>query len=263
MALIVLTSASGSPGATTTAVGLALTWDRPALLVEADPTGGSAILAGYFRGQASPPDSLIDLVLAHRDGTLRESIPTVAMQVPDSTVTLIAGTRAHGQARSVAGLWEALAAALGTLDELGQDVIVDAGRLGLTGSPESLLRAADLALMVTRTDLVALAGARSWAQTLTSAFAGQGVADSFGILTIGEGRPYGAREVGKVLAAPVVGTVAWDEPAAAVFAHGAAPPGRFDRSALLRSLRTVQDAITSRVRANSADLAASHAGGGA
>ena len=37
MSLIVLTSASGSPGVTTTALGLALGWPRPALLVDADP----------------------------------------------------------------------------------------------------------------------------------------------------------------------------------------------------------------------------------
>ena len=34
MAVICLTSASGSPGVTTTAVGLALCWPRPVLLVE-------------------------------------------------------------------------------------------------------------------------------------------------------------------------------------------------------------------------------------
>ena len=50
MAVIALTSASGSPGVTTTAVALAFLWPRPVVLVEADPTGGSAILAGYFRG---------------------------------------------------------------------------------------------------------------------------------------------------------------------------------------------------------------------
>ena len=46
MAVVALTSASGSPGVTTTAVGLALTWPRPVLLIEADPTGGSGVLAG-------------------------------------------------------------------------------------------------------------------------------------------------------------------------------------------------------------------------
>ena len=49
MAIVVLTSASGSPGVTTTAVGMAFSWPRPVLLVEADPTGGSGILAGTSR----------------------------------------------------------------------------------------------------------------------------------------------------------------------------------------------------------------------
>ena len=112
MALITLTSASGSPGVTTTAVGLALSWPRPVLLVEADPTGGSAIGAGYLRGGAAPTDSLIDLAFAHRDGALLEAIPSVTATIPDTSVTLIPGTRAHGQARSLTGLWEPLAAAL-------------------------------------------------------------------------------------------------------------------------------------------------------
>ena len=89
MALITLTSASGSPGVTTTAVGLALCWPRPVLLVEADPTGGSAIAAGYLRGGTAPTDSLIDLAFAHRDGTLVDAIPSVTTSFPDTAVTLI------------------------------------------------------------------------------------------------------------------------------------------------------------------------------
>jgi cellulose biosynthesis protein BcsQ len=50
MAVIALASAAGSPGVTTTAVGLAFSWPRPVLLVEADPTGSSGFLAGFFRG---------------------------------------------------------------------------------------------------------------------------------------------------------------------------------------------------------------------
>ena len=244
MALIVLTSASGSPGVTTTALALALTWRRPALLVEADPTGGSAILAGYFRGRAAPTDSLIDLAFAHRDGTLVESIPSVTMAIPDTGATLIPGTRAHGQARSLTSLWEPLAQAFKSLDALGQDVIVDAGRLGLQGSPDPLLYGADLALLVTRTDLVALAGARSWAETLRGGFEQQGTPTALGLLTIGDGRPYTAREVTKVLQVPVLASVAWDEASAAVFARGADAPRKLERSALLRSLRSAQDAIT-------------------
>ncbi|WP_431472937.1 ParA family protein [Ornithinimicrobium sp. W1665] len=55
MAVITLTSASGSPGVTTTALGWALSRGRPTVLVDADPTGGASMLAGYLRGQMVPP----------------------------------------------------------------------------------------------------------------------------------------------------------------------------------------------------------------
>ena len=67
MALIVLTSASGSPGVTSTALGLAMTWPRPVILVDADPTGARAIPAGYFGGAQLPNDhTIIDLAVSHR-----------------------------------------------------------------------------------------------------------------------------------------------------------------------------------------------------
>ena len=226
MALITLTSASGSPGVTTTAVGLALCWPRPVLLVEADPTGGSAIAAGYLRGDAAPSDSLIDLAFAHRNGTLLEAIPSVTTAIRNTTVTLIPGTRAHGQARSLTSLWEPLTEALRALDALGQDVIIDAGRLGLVGSPEPLIHGADLTLLTTRCDLVALSGSRSWAQTLRNQFDEQGAPAALGLLVVGEGRPYSTREVSAVLSLPVTAALAWDEHAAAVFARGESPPRR-------------------------------------
>lgn len=40
MALVVLASASGAGCVTTTALGLAMRWPRPVVLVDADPVGG-------------------------------------------------------------------------------------------------------------------------------------------------------------------------------------------------------------------------------
>jgi hypothetical protein len=242
MALIVLTSAAGSPGVTTTALGLALTWHRPVLLVEADPTGGSALLAGYFRGQTPPTQTVVDLVFAHRAGALVEAIPSVSMQIPDTTVRMVAGTQSHAQARSLTPLWEPLGAALKQLDSAGQDVIVDAGRLGLAGAPEPLVYGADLCLLVIRTDLVALSAARSWADTLRGGFEQQGAGCALALLTVGQGRPYRAREVSKVLALPVLASLAWDQEAAAVLSHGAPSPRGFDGRPLLRSLHGAGDA---------------------
>lgn len=271
MSLIVLTSASGSPGVTTTALGLALAWPRPALLVDADPTGGSAIVAGYLRGSILPPEAMIELALAQQDGDLLQTLPDVSIPLPGSQARFVPGARSHEQARTLLGLWEPLTVALRSLDETGQDVIVDAGRLGLFGSPEKLLEGADLALLVTRTDLVSLAGARSWAETLRERFARAGGSASLGVLLVGEGAPFRAREVSRVLQMPVVTTLAWDPGSAAVLSHGAQPPeagtlqrlagrGTWDDSPLLRSLRAARSAITGTIRANEKQLQAAGRG---
>ena len=245
MAVVVLASASGSPGVTTSALGLALAWSRPALLVEADPTGGSAILAGYFRGDAAHADGLIDVAWAHREGSLAEALSSLSMPVPNTSVSLLTGARGHTQARSLTSLWEPLAVALKALERSGQDVIVDAGRLGLANSPESLIYAADFALLTVRSDLVALSGARSWAETLGSGFDAIGADQRFGVLLVGEGRPYSSRNVAKVLGVPVAASLAWDEKSAAVLSHGTRPQRRFDGAALPRSLRAAGASLES------------------
>lgn len=261
MSLIVLVSASGSPGVTTTALGLASTWTRPVLLIEADPTGGSAIAAGYLRGSVTPPEGMIELALGHQNGRLLDALARMSEDLPGTAARFVSGTRSHAQARSLVGLWEPLADALRSLEDTGQDVIVDGGRLGLFGSPEPLVAAADLALLVTRTDLVSLAGARSWAETLHERFARDGATASLGVLLVGEGAPFRAREVARVLRVPVLSSVAWDPAGAATLSHGAEPPqarrwhrwvGRTDwtDSPLMGSLRATRSAITGAIRAN-------------
>jgi hypothetical protein len=241
---------------------LALTWPRPVLLVEADPTGGSAVLAGYFRGTAAHPGGLIDVVWAHRHGSLAAALQEATVPLPGSSVSLLPGVRTHAQARSLTGVWEPLAATLRTLvsggadgtgvDGTGQDVIVDAGRLGLEGWPEPLIFAADLMLLTVRTDLVALSGARSWAETLRDGFDRAGAASRLGLLLVGDGRPYRSREVAKVLQVPVTASLAWDPAGAAVFGHGSQPPKRFDTSPLPRSLKAAGTAIEAGIAASRA-----------
>jgi len=54
-----LTSTGGSPGVTTLAVGLALTWPRPILLADCDPGAHQAILAGYLAGRSTSGKGLV------------------------------------------------------------------------------------------------------------------------------------------------------------------------------------------------------------
>lgn len=237
MAVIALTSASGSPGVTTTALGLVLSWPRPVLLVEADPTGASGILAGYFRGGRYYESGLVEVALSAL--AVPDALAQVARPLEGTQVRFVAGTRSHTQARALRELWEPLAEAMVELEATGQDVVVDLGRLGLVGSPEPLLNRADLTLLVTRSTLPALAGARSWAETLRQ----DAAPDRTGVLLVGEGQPYRGAEVSKVLGVPVVAALADDPDAAAVYSRGAPPPKRFEAGPLVRSLRAAVEAI--------------------
>src|SRR3954469_17290622 len=103
MAVICLTSASGSPGVTTTSVGLAFCWPRPVLLLEADPTGGSGILAGFLKGTTPYDAGLLDLALSPLG--VAEARRDVVRPLSPS-VSLIAGTRTHAQAPALRDVWE-------------------------------------------------------------------------------------------------------------------------------------------------------------
>lgn len=249
MAVIALTSASGSPGVTTTALGLALLWPRPVLLVEADPTGGSGLLAGYFRGTREYEAGLIELALTA--SSIHDGLAEVAQRIEETTVSFVAGTRSHTQATALRDLWQPLAEELADLESTGQDVIVDAGRLGLVGSPEPLLASADLTLLVTRTTLPALSAVRSWADSIQ-----RGTFDwqQAGVVVVGDGEPYKASEVGRVLGLPVVATLPDEPAAAAVFSRGVQPPKRFETGSLVRGLRAGIASIHSTVSRQRSEL---------
>jgi hypothetical protein len=241
MAVITLCSASGSPGVTTTAVALALNWPRPVLLVEADPTGGSGVLAGFLRGTTEYDAGLIEIALSPLGvaDALRDAVRPLA-----PNVTYVAGVRAHSQAGALQDMWEPLGVALAELDSNGQDVIVDAGRLGLVGSPHPLLERADLTLLLTRGNLPALAAARSWSESVRKARTGWLRA---GVLMIGEGQPYRASEVTKVLGLPVVAGLPDDPDAAAVYHRGASPPRHFETGSYLRAVSAAVGSLQAQV----------------
>ncbi|GAB2446780.1 hypothetical protein GCM10027062_30290 [Nocardioides hungaricus] len=242
MAVVALASASGSPGVTTSALGLALLWPRPVLLVEADPTGGSGMLAGYFRGTREYDAGLIELALTA--GDISDALAQVGRPIEGTTVSFVAGPRSHIQASALSDLWDPLADVLSGLESTGQDVIVDAGRLGLHGSPQPLLDAADLALLVSGTTLPNLSAARSYAETFQ-----RPALDwrQSGVLLVGEGRPYSARDVATTVNLPVLACLPDDPGSAAVFSRGARPAKKFNTGPLARALNAAIASIHSTI----------------
>ncbi|TRW47445.1 hypothetical protein [Georgenia yuyongxinii] len=249
MAVITLCSASGSPGVTTTALGLALLWPRPVLLVDADPTGGSGILAGFYQGMQQYEVGTVELARSPLD--LSDSLRGVVRPIDGTNVSYVAGTSAHQQATGLGDLWGRLSPTLDELESTGQDVIVDAGRLGLPGWPQAMVALADLTLLVVRSHLPSMAGSRSWATALRKEAAPW---RQPGFLVIGAGKPYSTAEVSKVLGLRVVAKVADDAEAAAVYHRGETAPRRFESGRYVRSLHAAAEAIGATVSRRRAAL---------
>lgn len=153
--LIVFGSLKASPGVSTTALAVAAMWPQPArvLLVEADPAGGD--LAAQF-GLASEPN-LVSLSAAARREHDVEIAFAHAQQLPGGLPVIAApcgAEQATGALRLLTGdgapLWANLSAHPDTV------VLADCGRLDAWSPAHALLAAADVALLVSRSNLAEL-----------------------------------------------------------------------------------------------------------
>lgn len=250
MAVITLFSATGSPGVTVSSLGLALAWQRHVMLVDADPSGSSSVLAGYLQGQTVHDRGLLDLAVANRVGNLGSAIATVSMPLPGSSVEFVPGIRAPQQAASMTNLWEPLSGVLRGMEQRGVDVVVDAGRIGLAHAPLPIVRSSDMSLLVLRSDLPAIAGARAWAQSLREQMTSVGAGHQLGVLLVGPGRPYTSREIRSVLGLPVIAELPFDPEAASVYYAGTRPKKSFAAGPLNRSFRATVSSVQGLIAAN-------------
>lgn len=234
MAIFALTSVSGSPGVTTTALGLTLSWPRQVLLVDADPVGASAMLTGYFRGEVEHPGTLIEMFMASRVGGLRQAMRERPVRLGERA-DLIPGPAGSAQAGTLVDLWPSFAFELRHLSSLGVDVVIDLGRLGHRHFPSALMEVADEVLVVVRNDLVSLAAVAT----------SQKHDREMGLAVIGERAPYSASTVAAVVGLPVRIMLPALSKEAAVFSHGAAQSKRWwgRRNGLQRAFNLSAEAL--------------------
>lgn len=240
MAIVLLTSAAGSPGVTTVAVGLARCWPGDTLLVDADRQPTQAVLAGFLNGASTVGRGLTGLARVHRERrSIEQELPMhcVALGADASYRRMLLPGFSHPGSPALFGpIWPHLTTALTRVRAAGTTVIVDCGRLG-DGLPAPLLAAADVVLVVTRTTLRALAGVRLYLPQLEQRLEGLATGTQVGLVVVGEGRPYTAREISSQFGVAVWGTIAHQPRAARVWSDGV-PPGRhFEHSALARTVR--------------------------
>ena len=258
MAILILASAGGSPGVTTLAVGLALTWPRPVLLGDCDPGAHQAILAGYLTGQSGHGKGLLRVAEAHRDRRpLREVVIDQCLPLTgeDGDRRLfLPGFTKPGSAAHFGAVWEDLADTFDRLGDVDLDVIIDAGRVGPAGLPTPLVERSALTALVLGSTLRAVMSAKVHLPTVTDhSRPSSSARQQFGLIVVGPDRPYAAGEIGKALGLPVLAEITADSQAAAHLSDGAHRPRRFDSSPLVRTIRSTASSLANTLQ-RSTDL---------
>ena len=224
MAVVALCSAKGSPGVTTAALALTLTWPGRCVLAECDPAGGS-VQAGYLAGALPADRGIRELaVAALRDQDLRQIWwgQLVDLQPPQLAHLLLPGISDPVQSGALRPVWDRLGEFFGELAgaQPGFDVIVDCGRLVAPNSPWPLLHRADAVLLAVRPSLPGLSAAVPTLRTLRTQLTEHGIGPgSLGLLVTGPGdQP--VRTVAGQLHHPVVVALPDDPRTAGVLGHG-------------------------------------------
>jgi len=238
MALYALVSAGGSPGVTTAALALALTWPAQVIVAECDPSGGD-VLAGLFAGHLEARSGL--LALAMEAGASPEAMaaglwPQLVDVDGDGSRLLLPGITDPRQAGGLGPSWSALATALTAVPA---DVIADCGRLEPYAASAPVLAAARLAVLVLRPTLRQASKARQRIEMLAEI---RGGSQRLALLLVGEGTHSG-REVQRALGIPVVGSLPEDLKTASTLSDGTGSRRGIAARPLLRSARPVGRAL--------------------
>jgi hypothetical protein len=234
VAMIAIVSAKTSPGATTTAVALAVTWPTPALLVGADP-GGDDVIAGYLgpwieRGWVMPGKGVVSFAVATRrvaPGQIGELAPHTQLLPGGRNARVLLGVSEPVQTAAVGPVgWQRLTDALTQVSRSGTDVIADCGRFG-PATPRPVLEAADLVLVAVRSQRRSVIATRPLVRLLRQLVR----PDQLGLAVVAAG-PEQAEEASEVLTLPIGVRLPEDPLAARAFSDATSPPPR--RSPLVR-----------------------------
>jgi hypothetical protein len=255
VSLYVLVSSGGSPGLTTTALALTLTWPRPIILAECDPAGGD-ILAGLFAGHLRAPRGLLGLAFE----TGRESVVMsagagghLAPLDGSGSRMFLAGLSDPRQAPGLAPAWPAIAR---TLASQPCDVIADCGRMDAgAGQPASVVAEAELVAMVMHGSLRQIAAARPRIEMLAHM---RGGPERIGLLLVGD-NGHSPAEISRTLGVRVLARIPSDARTAAVLSDGIGRRSSLDERPLLGAARTAGHALV-RAAAGFADVGSDLAG---
>lgn len=249
MSCVALLSSKGSPGVTSLTVALCLLWGeaaagRSAIAVDADPAGGD-IAAGVLAGAAPATSGMLALATSREQDALRAVSEAAIPLRPDGTARVIPGVPDSARAPALNLAWDHLDRALPELDVSSVDVLIDCGRVDTPTLLPPWVEGADLAVMVVRSTLPAVASGRrfvdAWRGGARTDFgsrpAGPPVPPPLRLVVVDIPGGYGATEVSKVLDVGLLAVIPHDPVGARAFSDGDRVRRGAHRSALHRQVR--------------------------
>lgn len=265
MTITVLTSASGSPGVTTTALGLTLQWPATCLLVDGDYQ--QAVLTGYLQGRYVTSNGMVHVINAARinpnveEAVWRQSIPLPDDEEDGRRRLLLPGLSTGQAGNALHQSWPAIAAALRKLGDAGVDVVVDYGRMTWQGVHPALIEVATHVLLMTRPTMRSAGGAFWATQRLAEQGHDLGATPRMGLLIrrptlsaaalTGPGREehgYSDGEIEQFLPLPVRGSIVHDPANARFLSDGGDRGPKFAKTAYATSLTHLAQHLKPRAR---------------
>jgi hypothetical protein len=230
MTVFALVSVGGSPGVTTAALAIGLTWPGSVIVAETDPSGGD-VLAGFFAGHVSGSRGLLNV--AHNAMTIEAATVAVADQLVGLDEVgmrrVLPGLADPRHAATLHQTWHVLAAALAAQPV---DVLADCGRLDGGPGQEHILGVANEIVLVLRPTLRQAAAALPRVEMITQLKGS--LADHVGLLVVGQGS-IAPRELSRALGVRLLGRLPDDRKAALVLSDGSDARRGVHSSPLLRA----------------------------
>ncbi|HEV7948995.1 MAG TPA: hypothetical protein VGP24_04425 [Glaciihabitans sp.] len=245
MSTILAMSVAGSPGVTTTALALTLSWPQSVMLIEADTSRYSSVLPGYFRGQVAHARGIGELpVASNNSGSLdinqvwAQTISLVEETNDGPERRLVPGFRDPAIARAMDPVWGHLGTAASSFEGMGMDVIFDAGRWNTNDSRSSILRICDGVIIVARPTLPDIVALHKRLPTIRTELAVGGREDNITLLLVEQpsGPQLSSAEIRKAVGIQRTERLAWDDKTASIFSHGEPGMKRFEKTKYGRTL---------------------------
>ena len=229
--IVVIGSGKASPGVSTLAAGLVASAGKGAVLVEADPDGGS--IAPSW--QLSVDVGMQQIAAETGRGLRADVVPQALQPLAGGPAQVLVAPTDPGMARSVLGL--AARPLSSVMGGLGDPVVIDVGRAGRASPVWPLVESADLAVVVCRPRLPEVAAAAHRCEELASAV------ERVALVCVGDS-PYAPDEVAGFAGVSLLGVVANDPAGAGAFASTGSPKA-LRWSPWWRSVRLLADRLTS------------------